>query len=90
MIVSEVRVEATSLCVGAGRYLRRMDLNPVEYLWAHWKHHERANVCPKDVAEANAIARAERRRTQRHKTSSQLSGSKLNCQSDVTVFVKNQ
>src|SRR5438552_14271035 len=22
------------------------ELNPVEYLWAHWKHHELPNFCP--------------------------------------------
>jgi transposase len=26
------------------------ELNPVEYLWAHWKHHELANLCPKNFA----------------------------------------
>jgi hypothetical protein len=35
MIVSEVRVEATSLCLGAGRYPLPMDLNPIERLWLH-------------------------------------------------------
>ena len=35
MIVSEVRVEATSLCLGVGRYLRPWDLNPVERLWLY-------------------------------------------------------
>ena len=24
------------------------ELNPVEYTWACWKHHELPNVCPKD------------------------------------------
>jgi transposase len=23
------------------------DLNPVEYIWAHWKQHEPPNVCPR-------------------------------------------
>ena len=44
------------------------ELNPVEYLWAHWKHHELANFCPKDFAELSAVARAKLRRTQRRKT----------------------
>src|SRR5690349_12792627 len=26
------------------------ELNPVEYLWGHWKHHELRNVCPRDLA----------------------------------------
>src|SRR5689334_22010806 len=25
-------------------------LNPVEYLWGHWKHHELPNFCPKTFA----------------------------------------
>ena len=24
------------------------ELNPVEYIWAHWKQHELPNTCPKD------------------------------------------
>ena len=43
------------------------ELNPVEYLWAHWKHHELANFCPKDFAELSTYARAKLRRTQRRK-----------------------
>lgn len=44
------------------------ELNPVEYLWSHWKHHELANFCPKDFAELSTCARAKLRRTQRRKT----------------------
>ncbi len=44
------------------------ELNPVEYLWAHWKHHELGNFCPEDFAELSHFARAKRRRTQRRKT----------------------
>ena len=43
------------------------ELNPVEYLWAHWKHHELANFCHKDFAELSVVARAKLRRTQRRK-----------------------
>src|SRR5262249_31363348 len=25
------------------------ELNPVEYLWGHWKQHTLPNVCPKDL-----------------------------------------
>jgi hypothetical protein len=32
------------------------DLNPVEYLWGHWKQHELPNVCPKDWWELNERA----------------------------------
>ena len=44
------------------------ELNPAEYLWAHWKQHELPNFCPKDFAELSAFARAKLRRTQRRKT----------------------
>ena len=33
MIVSQVRVAATSLCLRAGRYPSPWDLNPVENIW---------------------------------------------------------
>jgi transposase len=33
------------------------ELNPVEYLWGHWKHHELPNVCPKDLWQLNEGAR---------------------------------
>ncbi len=44
------------------------ELNPVEYLWAHWKQHEMPNFCPKDFAELSTFARAKLRRTQNRKT----------------------
>lgn len=34
------------------------ELNPVEYLWGHLKQHELPNLCPKDLAELDAKARA--------------------------------
>src|SRR5215471_4154944 len=33
------------------------ELNPVEYLWGHWKHHELPNVCPKDLWQLSEGAR---------------------------------
>lgn len=38
------------------------ELNPVEYLWAHWKQHEMANFCPTDFAELSHFARNRLRR----------------------------
>lgn len=32
------------------------ELNPVEYLWSHWKQHELANFCPKDIWELSHAA----------------------------------
>ena len=33
------------------------ELNPVEYLWGHWKHHELPNVCPHDLWQLTGGAR---------------------------------
>src|SRR5688572_9891029 len=41
------------------------ELNPVEYLWGHWKHHELPNVCPKDLWQLNDGARRTLRRLRR-------------------------
>ena len=41
------------------------ELNPVEYLWAHWKQHELGNFCPKHFAELSHFARNKLRRSQR-------------------------
>jgi transposase len=41
------------------------ELNPVEYLWGHWKHHELPNVCPKDFWSLNENARRTLRRLRR-------------------------
>jgi hypothetical protein len=55
-------------------------VKPVEYLRAHWKHHELANFRPRDFAELSDVARAKLRPTQRRRRSSQPSGSKPNWQ----------
>lgn len=41
------------------------DLNPVEYLWGYWKHHELPNFCPKDYAQLSGFARNALRRMRR-------------------------
>ena len=41
------------------------ELNPVEYLWGHWKHHELPNVCPTDLWQLNEGARRTLRRLRR-------------------------
>lgn len=41
------------------------ELNPVEYIWAHWKQHELPNVCPKDYWELSERARQALRRMRR-------------------------
>ena len=38
------------------------ELNPVEYLWGHWKHHQLPNVCPKDLWQLSEGARRSLRR----------------------------
>ena len=41
------------------------ELNPVEYLWGHWKHHELPNLCPKDFWQLSEQARKALRRMRR-------------------------
>jgi len=33
------------------------ELNPVEYIWGHWKHHELPNFCPRDFGQLSYQAR---------------------------------
>ena len=44
------------------------ELNPVEYLWAHWKQHDLPYFCPKDFDQLSAFARAKLKRAQRRRT----------------------
>jgi transposase len=41
------------------------ELNPVEYLWGYWKHHELPNLCPKDFWQLSEHARKALRRMRR-------------------------
>jgi transposase len=44
------------------------ELNPVEYIWGHWKKHELPNLCPKDFAQLGYHARSALRRMRRRPT----------------------
>lgn len=44
------------------------ELNPVEYLWGHWKQHAIPNLCADDYAHLSWHARASLRRLRRRKT----------------------
>ena len=33
------------------------ELNPVEYIWGHWKQHELPNICPEDYWQLSQAAR---------------------------------
>ena len=44
------------------------ELNPVEYLWAHWKQHELPNFCPQTFGQLSAHARRALRRMRRRPT----------------------
>jgi transposase len=44
------------------------ELNPVEYLWGHWKQHELPNFCPEDYRELSYEARQALRRMRRRPT----------------------
>jgi transposase len=41
------------------------ELNPVEYIWGYWKHHELPNFCPRDFAQLGYQARCALRRMRR-------------------------
>jgi len=44
------------------------ELNPVEYLWGHWKKHELPNFCPKDYGELSYYAQRALRKMRRRPT----------------------
>jgi len=44
------------------------ELNPVEYLWGHFKQHELPNFCPRDYWQLSTQARRRLRRMQRRPT----------------------
>jgi len=44
------------------------ELNPVEYLWSHWKQHELPNFCPTTFGQLSASARQALRRMRRRPT----------------------
>lgn len=44
------------------------ELNPVEYLWGYWKHHQLPNFCPRDFAQLSYHARRALRRMRRRPT----------------------
>jgi transposase len=41
------------------------ELNPVEYIWGYWKHHELPNFCPRDFTQLSHQARRALRRMRR-------------------------
>jgi transposase len=43
------------------------ELNPVEYVWAYWKQHELANLCPQDYWELSQTARRTMRNLRRRR-----------------------
>jgi transposase len=44
------------------------ELNPVEYVWGYWKHHELPNFCPRDFGQLSYHARRALRRMRRRPT----------------------
>lgn len=44
------------------------ELNPVEYLWGHWKNHELPNFCARDLGHLSTEARRALRRMRRRPT----------------------
>ena len=43
------------------------ELNPTEYLWGYWKHHELPNFCPRDLWQLSGYAAHALRRIRRKK-----------------------
>ena len=41
------------------------ELNPVEFIWAHWKQHELPNICPEDYCHLSHAALRTLRRMRR-------------------------
>jgi transposase len=44
------------------------ELNPVEYIWGYWKHHDLSNFCPKNLVQLSKVARKALRRMRRRPT----------------------
>ena len=44
------------------------ELNPVEYLWSHWKQHELPNFCPQNFGQLSHYARQALRRMRKRPT----------------------
>jgi hypothetical protein len=44
------------------------ELNPVEYLWSHWKQHELPNFCPQTFSQLSHYARKALRRMRKRPT----------------------
>jgi transposase len=44
------------------------ELNPVEYLWSHWKQHELPNLCPQNFGQLSQYARQALRRMRKRPT----------------------
>jgi transposase len=44
------------------------ELNPVEYLWSHWKQHELPNFCPQNFGQLSSYARKALRRMRKRPT----------------------
>jgi transposase len=44
------------------------ELNPVEYLWSHWKQHELPNFCPQNFGQLSQYARQALRRMRKRPT----------------------
>jgi transposase len=63
-VVSQfIRAQGSRLAVERLAYAP--ELNPVEYIWGYWKHHELPNFCPRDFAQLSRQARTALRRMRR-------------------------
>ena len=65
-------------------------LNPVEYIWGYWKHHELPNFCPRDFGQLSYQARRALRRMRRRPRLGARSGSEQICHYDMQVSISRE
>ena len=63
------------------------ELNPVEYIWGYWKHHELPNFCPRDFTQLSHQARRALRRMRRRPRWCDPSGIKQNCHYNMQTLI---
>ncbi len=65
------------------------ELNPVEYIWGHWKHHDLPNFCPKNLYQLSEHAKKHCGECADARRWLLLFGNRLNCFS-VTLLCGTQ
>ena len=63
------------------------ELNPVEYIWGYWKHHELPNFCPRDFGQLSYQAR---RALRPHASAPAPGALVLTASKSVTIICRSQ